>query len=338
MQVESELNTHSFTHHPPFADKPATLTELFRRAAGENNRSDALNFKKNGVWQSISSDQIITRAENIALALYALGIKQGDHAAIISGNCPEWTIVDAGCQFGRVIDVPIYTTLNARQVEYILRDSGSNIVFIQNQNCYEHLKEIAPFLADFKKLVLFDPTGVSGENVISLSAFEKIGQDLKNEQPNLIEKLAAKAKPNDVATLIYTSGTTGEPKGVMLSHENLISNVLGASDMYEFSPNDVSLSVLPLSHVYERTGMYLYIWHGMAVYYAESVEKASDNLREVRPTIFMGVPRIFEKVYAKAKNKAESGGKLKTKIFDWAIEIAKEHARLTTVNKTVRAF
>ena len=133
-------------------------------------------------------------------------------------------------------------------------------------------------------------------------------------------------KPDDIATLIYTSGTTGEPKGVMLSHANLISNVIDAGDNFHFTEKDVALSVLPLSHVFERTGMYLYIFNGMAVHYAESIEKTPDNLREVRPTIFVGVPRIFEKVYGKARLQAAQDSQVKEKIFDWAIETGKEFA------------
>ncbi len=131
---------------------------------------------------------------------------------------------------------------------------------------------------------------------------------------------------DDIATLIYTSGTTGEPKGVMLSHENLISNVIDAAEKFSFTKNDKSLSVLPLSHVFERTGMYLYIFNGMAVYFAESIEKVPDNLQEVRPTMFVGVPRIFEKVYAKARLKASQAGSIKAKIFDWAIKVGKDYA------------
>ena len=138
-----------------------------------------------------------------------------------------------------------------------------------------------------------------------------------------------------MATLIYTSGTTGEPKGVMLTHANMISNVIDAGEKYSFSEKDVPLSVLPLSHVFERGGMYLYIFNGMAVYYAESIDKVPDNLREVRPTIFVGVPRIFEKVYAKAKLKSRRNRvRLKEKIFDWAIEVGKEF-RAANARKTI---
>ena len=144
--------------------------------------------------------------------------------------------------------------------------------------------------------------------------------------------------PNDIATLIYTSGTTGEPKGVMLAHSNIISNVIDAGENFTFSEKDVPLSVLPLSHVFERSAMYLYIFNGMGVFYAESIEKVAENLSEVRPTIFVGVPRVFEKVYAKAKLKSAQAGGLKEKIFDWAIEVAKDYARLVEKKKEIPRF
>ncbi len=180
-----------------------------------------------------------------------------------------------------------------------------------------------------EKIIFFDYENVEAENSLSLEELEKRGAKLKAENPTLIENLINAIEPSDVATLIYTSGTTGEPKGVMLTHANLVSNVLDAGAEHAFSPNDKPLSVLPFSHVFERTGMYLYILNGMAVYYAESIEKAADNLREVAPTMFVAVPRIFEKVYARAKVKAAQDSPTKEMIFDWAIDVGKQYALLT---------
>jgi long-chain acyl-CoA synthetase len=338
MEVEAAVKPRAVSRLPLFPDEPVTLAGLFARAAKDKNRADALNFKQNGEWKPISSAQMIERAENIALGLYSLGLRKGDKIALMSANCPEWTLTDAGCQFGGFVDVPIYTTLNAHQVEYILKDSGSQILFLQDKDFFQNLQAIAPRLVELKKLVFFCADEVEMENSMSLSELETLGAQLKQEQPGLIKELSSAVKTDDIATLIYTSGTTGEPKGVMLSHSNLITNVLDASERYDFSAKDTPLSVLPLSHIFERTGMYLYIWHGMAVHYAESVDKAAENLKEVRPTIFVGVPRIFEKVYAKAKDTSEKGGGLKAKIFDWATKIAKEHARKTTASESVSPF
>ena len=154
----------------------------------------------------------------------------------------------------------------------------------------------------------------------------------------MVDELTQTIKTEDVATLIYTSGTTGEPKGVMLTNGNLLSNVIDAGADFTFTDKDIPLSVLPLSHVFERTGMYLYIFNGMGVYYAESIDKVADNLREVRPTIFVGVPRIFEKVYQKAKLKASEQSSFKEKIFDWAINIGKEYAQKTENQQAISPF
>ena len=167
---------------------------------------------------------------------------------------------------------------------------------------------------------------VEAENSLSLAELEQRGAKLKAENPALLDELAKDISNDDIATLIYTSGTTGEPKGVMLTHSNILSNVIDAGEKYSFSERDIPLSVLPLSHVFERSAMYLYIFNGMAVHYAESIEKVADNLREVRPTIFVGVPRLFEKVYDKAKLLASQSSGLKEKIFDWAIDVGKEYA------------
>jgi long-chain acyl-CoA synthetase len=311
---------------PLFPEEPSTLPDLFLQAVAKYDRIDALNYKTNGSWQSISSREMILRAENIALGLYALGLRNGDRAAILAANSPEWTLSDAGCQFAGIVDVPIYTTLTAASVQYLINDSGARLFFIQNQEVYENLRGILRECPMLEKIVFFDADGVDTENGISLGDLEKLGMELRKEQPDLLLELSNAIKPDDVATLIYTSGTTGEPKGVMLSHTNIISNVIDAGEKYNFAGDDISLSVLPLCHIFERTGMYLYILNGMAVHYAESIEKVPDNLQEVRPTLFIGVPRIFEKVYARARLKAAQSSRLRESIFDWAIETAKDYA------------
>lgn len=312
---------------PLFADEPQTLAELFLHAREKRPRNDALNYKSDdGEWKSISSDEMIARVENIALGLYALGVRRGERAAILAPNSPEWTLADAGCQFSGVVDVPVYTTLAANQICYIINDSGAKIFFLQDKETYERLSGIFSECRSIEKFVFFDSAGVEAENAMSLAELEILGARLKAEQTGLLKELTAQIKPEDVATLIYTSGTTGEPKGVMLTHTNIVSNVIDAGENFTFSEKDRPLSVLPLSHIFERSGMYLYIFNGMAVHYAESVEKVPENLREVRPTIFVGVPRIFEKVYARAKEKSASESRLKEKIFDWAIDVGKEYA------------
>ena len=308
---------------PLLQDEPRTLGDLFAYAAEKFDLIDALNYKNGGEWKRISSRAVLERAGNIALGLYSLGLRKGDRAAILSANSPEWTLADAGCQFTGVLDVPIYTTLAPASIKYIIDDSQTRVFFIENREMYERIAGEIAECTSIEKFVFFDAAGVDLSNAMSLVELEELGVKLRESQPELLDSLSAGIDPGDVATLIYTSGTTGEPKGVMLSHHNIISNVIDCGERYAFSDHDIPLSVLPLSHIFERSAMYLYFFNGMSVHYAESVEKVPDNLREVRPTIFIGVPRIFEKVYAKAKLKAAQSGGLTEKIFDWAIEVAK---------------
>ncbi|HXH70607.1 MAG TPA: long-chain fatty acid--CoA ligase, partial [Pyrinomonadaceae bacterium] len=317
------------------ADEPRTLAELFLQAAEKYNRSDALNYKKDGKWHQISSGEMISRAENIALGLYSLGLRKGDKVALLAANSPEWTLTDAGCQFAGIIDAPIYTTLAPNAVRYIIKDCGAKIFFLENNECFERLREILPECPTIGKLVFFDCAEMKDENAISLKELEAAGAKLKEENPYLIKQLINAVEPQDVATLVYTSGTTGEPKGVMLTHANLISNAINVGMEFSFAHTDKPLSVLPLSHVFERSGMYVYILNGTAVHYAESIEKVAENLREVAPTIFVGVPRIFEKVYARAKIKAAQESQAKEIIFGWAIEVGKEYAYRTEFGQPI---
>ncbi len=322
---------------PLFNNEPENLAEVFIRAAKENPRSNALNFKKDEQWHSISTEEMLSRIENVALGLHKLGIKSGDRIAILASNSPEWTITDAGCQFAGVVDVPIYTTLMPDSIKYIINDSGAKAFFIEDQMALKRIEEILPECGSLAKIVLFDPGEFKAENAITLRDLEVLGEQEKRVKPELIGEFVSSIKPDDIATLIYTSGTTGEPKGVMLSHENMLSNIIDAGENFMFSADDIPLSVLPLSHVFERTGMYLYIFNGMAVHYAESIDKVADNLQEVRPTIFVGVPRIFEKVYARARLMAGSKSKLKEKVFDWAINVGKEFALSNARGETISA-
>ncbi len=329
-QLKQTIQSFSFE-----TDEPKTLAELFLIAAEKHNRSDALNYKKDGKWHVISSAEMISRAENIALGLYSLGLRKGDKVALLAANSPEWTLTDAGCQFAGIVNTPIYTTLAPNAVEYIIKDCGAKIFFLENEETFEGIKSIMPACSTIEKLVFFDCAETKIENAISLQELEETGAKLKQENPNLIKELVNVVESSDVATLIYTSGTTGEPKGVMLTHANLIANALNTGLEFTFESTDKPLSVLPLSHVFERSGMYVYILNGTAVHYAESIEKAADNLREVAPTIFVGVPRIFEKVYARAKVKAAQESRIKEIVFDWAIEVGKEYALKTEFRQPI---
>lgn len=315
--------------------EPSTLTEMFLQSAEKFDKPNALNYKQDGKWNPISSREIVDRARNIGLGLHELGLRRGDRIALLSANCPEWTLTDAACQFTGVIDVPIYTTQAPNQVAYILNDSGARVFFLQNLEAYERVREDIEGCETVSHFVFFDPTGVEMDRAVSLSQLEASGAQLASSQPELSEELEAAVTATDLATIIYTSGTTGEPKGVMLTHSNLVTNLIDSAGHLEFAGTDITLSVLPLSHVFERVAMYMYIYHGMTVFYAESLDTIAANLREVRPTIFIGVPRLFEKIYARIKEKASSEGKLVNAIFNWAVETGKQYAHHQSDKKPV---
>ena len=302
---------------PLFENEPRTLADLFTDAAEKFPNTKILNYKRGGRWHGITGREMLARMRSCASSLAQIGIQKGDRVAILAPNSPEWTITDGACQIAGIIDVPIYTTLAASSVEYILRDSGARILFLENRESFEKLKAAISNVLTLERIVLFE-NSITDEKVLSFENLVNIERVTRSEFPEI--------SPDEIATLIYTSGTTGEPKGVVLTHNSIISNVIDAGEKYDFSIQDTPLSVLPLSHIFERSAMYLYIYHGMSVHYAESVEKVPDDLAEVRPTIFVGVPRIFEKVYARAKLKSAQAGGLKEKIFDWAIEAAKQYA------------
>ena len=322
----------SYQHLPPprvplDADEPRTLPEVFERAAREHAKPDALNYKRGGEWRAISSAEFLEYAQAVALGLHALGFRRGDRVALLSESRPEWTITDAGCQFAGVIDVPIYPTQAPPQVSYILNDSGARALFVSNRAAYERVRDALGEAPGLEHVFFFDPDGAEDAGATALEDLIARGRELRAERPELAEELARAVKAEDLATIIYTSGTTGEPKGVMLTHANFVSNLIDSSGHLAFSETDVALSVLPLSHVLERLGMYMYLHHGMSVYFAESLEKIGDNMREVRPTVMLCVPRLFEKILARIKEKAAAKGKLTAGILAWAIDVGKQWAR-----------
>ncbi len=173
------LTKPAFKRVPLYADEPQTLAELFLQAVEKYPRADALNYKKDGEWRSISSEEMISRAENIALGLYALGLRKGDKAALLAANCPEWTLTDAGCQFSGVADVPIYTTLAPNAVEYIIKDSGAKVFFLQNEAAYQRLREVLSDCPTIEKVVLFESANAAFENVDFVSGIGRIGREIE---------------------------------------------------------------------------------------------------------------------------------------------------------------
>jgi long-chain acyl-CoA synthetase len=305
---------------------PGTLNQLFFEAVAKYNRPDALQVKRGGVYQPISHAEVAERVRRAARGLSSLGVRRGDRVAILSENRPEWAIADYACLNIGVTDVPIYPTLPPDQIAYVLKDSGAVAIFVSNKVQAEKVREIRTQLPSLKTVIGFDE--IPGLTNMSIAELEKRGAQGENrESIATYREDALLVKPGDLATIIYTSGTTGEPKGAMLTHDNIYSNVEASRKAIPFEGRDIGLSFLPLSHIFERmAGHYLMFATGTSIAYAESIDTVPANLVEVRPTLVLSVPRLYEKMYARILETALTGGFLKKKIFFWARDVAERWA------------
>src|SRR5437867_8301783 len=305
---------------------PGTLNELFFDAVSKFNRPDALQVKIGGVYRPISHTEVANRVRHAARGLSSLGVRRGDRVAILSENRPEWAIADFACLTAGLTDVPIYPTLPPDQIAYIVKDSGAVAIFVSTKAQAEKIREVRSQLPGLKTVIGFDEiTGLTNMSIAELEKRGGLGEN--NESIATYREDALSVKPGDLATIIYTSGTTGEPKGVMLTHDNIFSNVAVSRTKIPFAGEDVALSFLPLSHIFERMGgHYLMFATGTSIAYAESIDTVPVNLQEVRPTIVLSVPRLYEKMYARILETALTGGFLKRKIFFWARGVAERWA------------
>ena len=305
---------------------PGTLTKLFFDSVSKFNRPDALQVKVAGAYKPISHSEVGERVRHAARGLSSLGVRRGDRVAILSENRPEWAIADYACLTAGLTDVPIYPTLPADQIAYILKDSGAVAIFISNKIQAEKIREIRSQVPALKTVIGFDD--VPGLTNMSIAELEKRGGEGETSLAiATYREDALTVKPDDLATIIYTSGTTGEPKGVMLTHDNIYSNVAASMKAIPFEGRDVGLSFLPLSHIFERmAGHYMMFATGTSIAYAESIDTVPANMQEVRPTLVLSVPRLYEKMYARVLESALTGGFLKKKIFFWARGVAERWA------------
>jgi long-chain acyl-CoA synthetase len=279
-----------------------TIPKIFFGAVDRFPDDEALRYKADGSWRSLSHREVETRVERLAAALAAAGIEPGDRVALLSENRPEWVIADYAATSMGVVDVPIYPTLPANQVQYILRDCGAKGVLASTREQLAKIAAIRETLPELKLVAAFDdPGGAAGVRGLD-DLLEEGRKALEAGGAPQLRDRALRVGRDEVATLIYTSGTTGNPKGVMLTHHNLASNVAatqqhGIGDVIR--RGDVALSFLPLSHVFERMVDYLYWDVGACIAYAESIDRVPENLLEVSPTVAVSVPRLFDKIYAK---------------------------------------
>ncbi|GHA67592.1 AMP-dependent synthetase/ligase [Pontibacter akesuensis] len=275
---------------------------------------DCLAAKVDGTWQKYSTQQVQDYANQVSLGLLKLGVGKGDKVAIISFNRPEWVFADFGIQQVGATSVPMYPTITEEDYRYIFNDAEVKVIFVADASLYNKVVAATRGMEGVKEIYTFDE--VSGAK-----NWKEVLELGKGEDVQQLEPLKAAVQPDDILTIIYTSGTTGNPKGVMLTHNNIVSNFMGAFPYVPVNENHRALSFLPLCHIFERMLLYLYFRAGVSIYYAESIEKVADNLKEVQPHVFTTVPRLLEKVYDKIVAKGMELEGVKRKLFFWALDL-----------------
>jgi len=284
-------------------------------AYSDKQMTDLFNKKTQGVWKNYSASEALDIINDVALGLIDLGIKPNDKVAIISSNRPEWNFIDFAIQIIGAVSVPMYPTITVEDYAFIFNDSEVKIIFAENEDLLNKSREAAKGNNNIQEIFTFDQ--VSGAKYWTEVIDLGVGKDA-----SVLEELKSNVKSEDLLTLIYTSGTTGRPKGVMLTHKNIVSNIkaLVRGKYFDLYDGDKALSFLPLCHIYERTDIYLYMYYGVSIYYAESMETIADNIREVRPSRFATVPRLLEKVFDKILSKGKELSGLKRSLFFGAVE------------------
>ena len=300
---------------------PTRLFDFIEFQAEKNPLKKAFSTKYNGDWESISSEEFCKKSRVIARALVDLGIQPQDKIAMISSNNrTEWSLIDTSLLSIGAVNVPLYPTITSKDYEYILNHSESTYCFVSDKEVYDKVIAIKDKVKSLKKIYSFDQI----EGCSHWSELLEKGSSMNHD--STVENLKSKVKPEDLATIIYTSGTTGVPKGVMLSHNNVVSNVLSSSKRLPLNNGQASaLSFLPICHIFERVILYVYMYNSISIYFAESIETISDNLKEVKPNFMTAVPRLLEKVYDKIYARGGELSGIKKKLFYWAVDIGLQY-------------
>jgi long-chain acyl-CoA synthetase len=295
-----------------------TLPQLFRYSIQTYDKPAALRSKRNGEYVDISARELQREVDSLAYGLIALGIQPGERVALLSENRPGWVLADQAILATGALTVPIYPTLVPEQVGYILQNSEARLCFTSTRDQLEKVLSVAGG-TQLRGVITMDPVHHASEAVLSLKQASALGEKKRDEDPTVLDRRLDAIDPMGPATILYTSGTTGRPKGVVLSHHNIISNVEAALSVLTIEPSDVCLSFLPLCHIFERmAGYYAMLYAGATIAYAESVETVAQNMTEVRPSIVNSVPRLYEKIYARVMDAALEGSAVKKRIFFWA--------------------
>ncbi|HLE97386.1 MAG TPA: long-chain fatty acid--CoA ligase [Candidatus Thermoplasmatota archaeon] len=315
-----------------------TLPEMFQKACARRGTAPALRRKADAGWKTITYAGYAQNVRDLSLGLQTLGVRPGDRVCLWSKNSPEWAVSDFATLHTGAATVPIYDTLTPDKAAYIVNDCGARLLIVQNEAMLEKLAPLRHDLKTVEAIVVLGPVSEKhrARDVYALDVAYAKGQVLDKEDPGRFERTWKAVKPSDLSSLIYTSGTTGNPKGVMLTHSNFCSNVKAVCEVLPVDEKDSTLSFLPLSHSFERTGGHFVIVHiGATIHYASSIEAVPQELMEVKPTFVTSVPRLYEKIYARILAQVEAGPNSKKKIFEWARGIGEQYARLVIDKKPV---
>jgi long-chain acyl-CoA synthetase len=307
----------------PASASISTLPALLLHSSDQYRKPDAFKFKRSGQWTDVSRDEFLLRVEEIFFGMQVFGLKRSDRVAILSENRLEWAIADYGVLCAGAVTVPVYPTLSTKQIEVLFRDSEPEIVFVSTPSLLEKvllIRESFPI----RYVVAFN-AGIDHPDVVPIEALYDMGRPATKAHPGEFRRAALAVDPEALATIIYTSGTTGVPKGAMLTHWNLVSNILATGERLPLEVSDVSLSFLPLSHIFQRHVDYACFYAGTTIAYAESGTTVVGDMLQVRPTFAAGVPRFFEKIYARILSEVGRGPGVRRAIFDKAVQIGSEH-------------
>ena len=308
-----------YQNHKEFImNQPKRLFDLPYRQLELFPNLNMLNTKVDGQWKAISSSQFIDMVNEVSCGLIAVGVKPGEKVGLISENRLEWNVIDFAIQQVGGVVVAIYPNISDSDYEYIFKDANIKVCFVSNDNLYDRINTLKSQLPTLDKLFMIN----SSQGKTNWNELKKVGNAINQSE---VEASKEAVKEDDLATLIYTSGTTGNPKGVMLSHKNILSNSMAADRPTPTKAYDKSLTFLPACHAYERMIQYLYMYKGMQVYFAESMDTIGENMKEVQPDMISAVPRLLEKVYEKIMAKGNELTGFKRKLFFWAVEVGEAY-------------
>jgi long-chain acyl-CoA synthetase len=307
-----------------------TLTDIYLKTIGID-RPWVMKFRLDDGWHSVTVEEFGSGVRHLSMALRSLGIQPGDRVAILSENRPEWTISDLAILAAHAVSVPVYSTLIPSQVEYILRDSGSVAVIVSNEEQLEKIRSIRESLPDLRHVIVCD--GDRGDDH-SFDDLVSTGSGIEQKEGREeFDRMVKSPKPDDLATLVYTSGTTGDPKGAMLTHGNIASNVRATVDLLPVKAGDATLCILPLTHILERMFEFTLLYKGGSIAYNDDLNNVARNLGEVRPQLFAAVPRLFEKMQARITDTVSEAPAIRQKIFSWALGVGEKRLPYVVENR-----